>query len=261
MPSPFPGMNPYLEHEDAWHNFHEQFPGAIIDVLEPQVGDRYFLKVDEHVFIHEHSGNGRRLWGKADAFLGRSATPAPEPVPSHGGTLTAPRQVILPMPERVTESFVEIRDRRTRRLVTIIELLSPSNKRPGDDREQYLNKRAEVLTSQAHFVEIDLLRGWGRMPMAEEVVCDYCVLVSRYPARPRADLWPINLRDPLPTIPIPLLEGDPEPKLDLQAVLHRLYDTKGYAKFMYETEPDPPLAPEDIAWAQSLIPTGVPRHP
>ena len=259
MPSPFPGMNPYLEHEDAWHNFHEQFPGTLLDLLEPQVGERYFLKVDEHVYIHEHPANGRHLWGKPDAFVGRSST-APEPVKSQGGTLTAPRQVVLPMPERVTESYVEIRDRRSRRLVTIIELLSPSKKRPGEDRVQYLNKRSEILTSQAHFIEIDLLRGWGRMPMAEAVMCDYCVLVSRYPTRPLADLWPINLRDFLPSIPIPLLDGDPEPQLDLQALLHRLNDAKGYAKFMYETEPDPPLSPDDAAWARALIPAGVPRH-
>jgi hypothetical protein len=261
MPSPFPGMNPYLEHEDAWHNFHEQFPTAVIEALNPQMGDRYFLKMDEHVFIHDRPENGRRVLGKPDVFLGRGTPPSPEPPRPHGGTLTAPRQVVLPIPERVTESFVEIRDRRTRRLVTIIELLSPSNKSPGEDREQYLQKRGTILTSHTHLVEIDLLRGHGRMPMAEEVPCDYCVLVSRYPARPRADLWPIHLRDPLPCIPIPLLDDDPDATLDLQGILHTLYDRMGYARFMYETEPDPPLPPQDAAWARSLIPPGVPRHP
>ena len=72
MPSPFPGMNPYLEHEDAWHNFHEQFPGAVVAVLEPQVGPNYFLKVDEHVYIHELPESQRRLLGRADVFLGRT---------------------------------------------------------------------------------------------------------------------------------------------------------------------------------------------
>jgi hypothetical protein len=211
-------MNPYLEHDDAWHNFHEQFPFVAVELLVPQVGPNYFVKVDEHVYIHELPEERR------------------------------------PQVDRLGLSYLEIRDRRSRRLVTVIELLSPSNKAPGADRAQYELKRAEILSGRAHFVEIDLLRGWGRMPFAEGVQCDYCVLVSRYPERPHADLWPISLRDPLPAAPIPLGEGEPEPLLDLQAILHRLYDAGGYERFIYETEPDPPLAPEDAAWARSLLP-------
>ncbi|HBI43417.1 MAG TPA: hypothetical protein DDY78_11255 [Planctomycetales bacterium] len=82
----------------------------------------------------------------------------------------------------------------------------------------------------------------------------YCVRVSRYEARPKADLWPIGLREPLPRIPVPLLGSDPDAELDLQAILHRLYDNGGYAKFMYQSEPEPPLSPEDAAWARALIP-------
>jgi hypothetical protein len=253
-------MNPYLEHDDAWHNFHEQFPDAVVAELEPQLGPNYFAKVDEHVYIHELPEDQRRFWGRADASVGLTSR---EAVTQGGGagTRTAPRQVLLPVVDRVGLSYVEIRDRRSRRLVTVIEMLSPSNKRPGVDRDQYETKRAEILASQAHFVEIDLLRGWERMPFAEEVQCDYCVLVSRYADRPRGDLWAIGLREPLPCIPIPLLENDPEPELDLQKLLHHLYDTRGYAKFIYQSEPEPPLAPEDAAWARSLLPpTAQPRN-
>jgi len=185
MPSPFPGMNPYLEHEDAWHNFHEQFPDRVVEVLEPQVGPNYFLKVDEHVYIHE-----------------------------------------LPAVDKIGLSYVEIRDRRSRRLVTVIELLSPSNKNPGADREQYEYRRAEILASPAHLVEIDLLRGGQRMPFDEPIECAYCILVSRSQERRKADLWTLGLREVLPVISIPLGGDHPEPKLDLQSVLNHLYDTK-----------------------------------
>jgi len=242
-------MNPYLEHEDAWHNFHEQFPAAAVEMLVPQVGLGYFVKVDEHVYIHEMPEDRRRLWGRADVFLGRTSS---QQAPS--AMLTAPRQVLLPAVEHVGLSYVEIRDPRNRRLVTVIELLSPSNKKFCQEPLQYLNKRAEILASSTHFIEIDLLRGWQRMPLAEEVACDYCVMVSRANQRPRADFWPIALRERLPVVPIPLGEGDPEPQLDLQAILHRLHDSCGYARFIYESEPEPALSSADAAWARSLIP-------
>ena len=86
----------------------------------------------------------------------------------------------------------------------MIELLSPSNKRAGDDREQYLAKRRELLRTPAHLVEIDLLRGWTPMPQEGRPECDYSVMVSRAEKRRAADFWPIRLRDRLPVIPFPL---------------------------------------------------------
>jgi Protein of unknown function (DUF4058) len=100
--------------------------------------------------------------------------------------------------------FLEVRNSHGRDLVTVIELLSPSNKRAGDDREQYLAKRRELLRSPAHLVEIDLLRGWTPMPREGRPECDYSVMVSRAEKRRAADLWPIRLRDRMPMIPIPL---------------------------------------------------------
>jgi Protein of unknown function (DUF4058) len=256
MPSPFPGMNPYLEHEDAWHNFHEQFPDRVVEVLEPQVGPNYFLKVDEHVYIHELPDDQRRFLGRVDAALSTKTGQAKgQAAESAMATLAAPRRVLLPAVNKIGLSYVEIRDRRSRRLVTVIELLSPSNKRPGPDREQYEYKRAEILASSTHLVEIDLLRGGERMPFDEPVACDYCLLVSRSEMRRQAELWTIGLRDRLPPIPIPLLGNEVGPILDLQAILHHLYDTRGYGKFIYDTPPDPPLSPEDAAWARSLVPS------
>jgi hypothetical protein len=152
---------------------------------------------------------------------------------------------------------VEVRDRRNRQLVTLIELLSPTNKRPGGDRDQYLAKRNEILASGAHFVEIDLLRGGRRPPLEDMPACDYCVLVSRYEERPRVGLWPLRLCDRLPVIPIPLREPDPDARLDLQQVLHDIYDKAHYQTYIYDGFPDPPLPPEDDRWVQELLPPRV----
>jgi hypothetical protein len=252
-------MNPYLENDDAWHNFHEQFPAVAVEMLVPQLGPNYFVKVDEHVYIHEMPEERRRLWGRSDIHLGQNSKPASGEPSGSAAISTAPCRVTLPEVDRVGMSYLEIRDRRNRRLVTVLELLSLSNKRPGEDREQYLTKRAEIISGQAHFVEIDLLRGWERMPFAEDITCDYCVLVSRYEERPAGGFWPIRLRDSLPRIRIPLLGGDTEPVLDLQTILHTLYDRGGYDRFLYESQPDPPLSDEDAARARSLIATGLAR--
>jgi hypothetical protein len=247
-------MNPYLEHEDAWHNFHEQFPDVVVETLEPLVGPNYYLKVDEHIYVHELPHGQQHFLGRADAWVGRTR-PETSPGTAAPATVVAPRRVRLPLVDTVGLSYVEIRDRRSRRLVTVVELLSPANKLPGADREQYEAKRATILASRTHLVEIDLLRCGQRMPFERKVKCDYCVLISRYEDRPQADLWPIKLRDPLPTIPIPLSGTDPEPPLDLQAILHRLYDTRGYAKFIYDSEPVPALSRKDAVWARSLLRT------
>jgi hypothetical protein len=154
MPSPFPGMNPYLEQEEAWHDFHERFmPMAAAD-LEPQVGDDYIVKIDENIYVHEMDESDepsprRRLAGRADVFVATRS----EPKGKGAAPLDSPATVKLPLGDVLRDSVIEIRDRRNRQLVTIVELLSPANKRPGKDRDQYLAKRRRVLASASHLVE------------------------------------------------------------------------------------------------------------
>ncbi len=151
-------------------------------------------------------------------------------------------------------SFVEIRDRRDRQLVTVLELLSPSNKRQGPDREQYLAKRRQLLASDVHLIEIDLLRGGPRMPVEGLPDCDYCIVVSRVENRPEVGIWPIRLRARLPVIPIPLRAPDADARLDLQEALNHLYDAAGYEDYIYTGAPQPPLHPDDAAWARQFLP-------
>jgi hypothetical protein len=208
-------MNPYLEQDDAWPDFHERSLPLVADLLVAQVRPNYIVKIDEHL---------------------------------------APARVGLPPLDIERLAFVEVRDRRNRELVTVVELLSPANKRPGFDRDQYLAKREQILGSTAHLVEIDLLRGGKPMPAVDRPNCDYSVMVSRVEQRPDAGFWPIGLRSPLPEIPVPLRPPDTDARLDLQAIAHRLYDAAGYEDYIYTGDPDPPLAPEDLAWARTFVP-------
>ena len=253
MPSPFPGMNPYLEQDDVWHNFHQQFCAVCQDLLVPQVRPAYIVKLDEHVYIHELPASERRLVGRADVSL---ASAAPRPGGSAGTAVAnAPAYSRIPAAVDVErESFVEIRDRKTRELITAIELLSPSNKKSGPDREQYLAKRRQIFASSVHLVEIDLLRGGVQMPLDEFPGCDYYALVSRMEERPRVGVWPIGLRDPLPRIPVPLRNPDPDAWLDLREIVDRVYDSAGYEDYLYSGSPQPALRPDQAAWAEAFVP-------
>jgi hypothetical protein len=160
---------------------------------------------------------------------------------------------IAPEVDIERESFIEVRDRVGRELVAVIELLSPTNKRPGPDREQYLSKRRQLLAGPVHLVEIDLLRSYPRMPVEGLPSCDYVALVSRAEERPRVGLWAVSLRERLPVIPIPLRSPDPDARLDLQEALHRIYDVAGYEDYIYAGTPVPALGTEDAEWAKKLL--------
>jgi hypothetical protein len=151
------------------------------------------------------------------------------------------------------QSFLEVRDRHSREVITVVELLSPSNKATGSDREQYLAKRRQLVTSRVHLVEIDLLRGGPRLPLQNLPECDYYALISRAAERPRVGVWPVRLRDRLPEIPIPLRAGEAEAKLDLQAVLNRVYDAAAYEDYIYQSAPQPALRPDDAEWARQFV--------
>jgi len=252
VPSPFPGMNPFFEQEDIWQDFHQSFIPLAREMLNTQVQPSYFVKIDEYLFIHELSSEERRHLGRGDLTLGRG--PVAPAISAPVAVLSAPANASIPLAVDIEHhAFLEIRDRRNRDVVTIIELLNPSNKNPGPDREQYLGKRRQILLSNSHFVEIDLLRGGPRLPVDGLAPCDYYALVSRVESRPQVGVWPIQLREPLPAIPVPLRKPDESVSLDLQQLIHRVYDGAGYASHIYAGSPKPPLTPNDQEWAESIL--------
>jgi hypothetical protein len=245
-------MNPYLEQPGVWHDFHQAYITTIRNALTPQIVPNYIAKIDDHIYVHELSAEERTFLGRSDLSLLRSS----RPVKSAAGarSVVAPVSgLITPGIDIVHESFIEIRDRETTEVITVIELLSPSNKMPGTDREQYVGKRKAILASNTHLVEIDLLRGGPRMPVEDLPACDYVVMVSRSYERPKVELWPFALRDPLPLIPVPLRMDDHDATIDLSRLLQEQFDAAGYSNYIYRTNPQPPLAASDVAWAEQLV--------
>ncbi|MCE9560712.1 MAG: DUF4058 family protein [Planctomycetes bacterium] len=250
MPSPFPGMNPYLERATAWDSFHPEFIVHAKLHIAAQLRPEYVVRIENRVYIHEPHAESR--------FLGRTDAGIVRPPSTNAGetaTLAAPARVrILDSVDVQRVGYLTIRDRDGNDLITVIELLSPANKYAGPDREQYLGKRNELLRFRAHFVEIDLLRGGPRMPPAELPTCDYCAIVSRMEERPEAGVWPWRLRDTMPVLPIPLRAPDRDVTLDFKAVIDRLYDEGRYANYIYSGPPEPRLAPDDMTWAAQFLP-------
>lgn len=256
MPSPFPGMNPWLEQDDVWQDFHQSLIPILREIIADQVRPKYLVKIDEHLYLHELPEGERGLLGRgdvtvADHYAAESKSPT-------GTSIAAPAYGRLPVvTDALRQSYLEIRDRQSRELVTVLEVLSPTNKRSGPDREQFLAKRRGLMQSPVHYVEFDLLRGGPRMPVDNLPPCDYYALVSLARERPRVGIWPIRLRDPMPKVPIPLRDPDPPVHVDLQEALNRVYDAAGYEDYIYSGRPQPPLTADDEEWAREILPKGV----
>lgn len=252
MPSPFPGMDPFIEGQ-RWRDFHTSYITVIREMLTPNVRPRYVVEVEEYVYLAREGEAPDRLFTPDVAIVEASTQPAVAP---QGRTaVAAPTIYTLPMPTRYRQAFLTIRGRQWQNLVTVIELLSPWNKTPGEGRTTYLVKRSNILYSQANLVEIDLLRGGLRLPTREPLEpADFHTFVNRNGRLPQVEVYSCTLRDPLPTIPIPLAGDDPDVPLDLQAAFTTTYDRAGYDYALdYARPPEPPLEPASAEWVQTVV--------
>lgn len=253
MPSPFPGMNPYLEQPSCWESLHDALAFAAAEVLIPLVRPRYLVKPRQRLYIHEAPRETRHYLGADDVGVSGVSPEENSPV-AVAAHVAAPAYGVIPHPADVEkQTYLEIEDREHDRVVTAVEILSPANKRNPEDRAQYLAKRREVLRSEVHLVEIDLLRGGRRMPIEDLPDCDYCGIVSRSYERPRVGIWTWQLRDAIPELPIPLNEGDDDVLLDLKPLIEGIHDRLGFADYIYRTDPVPRLRGKDRLWASRLL--------
>ncbi len=259
MRPPFPGMDPWLEDHSLWLDFHNRLITSIADAIVPKVAPKYFVGVEQ--LTYESRPSPAVYVGRADVgitWAGATESPLgsgeirPSSVP---GVLEL--DVEVPVTDYVEEWYLEVREAVNGKLVTVIEVLSPTNKLRQPGRKQYLRKRDKIFDSRTSLIEIDLLCAGKRMPIANPspVKGDYRILVSRGKSRPRARLYVFGLRQPIPDIPIPLLPRDAEPTLDLNSVLHDLYDRARFDLRLDYTTPAPPprLKEEDVAWAYEII--------
>ena len=281
--SPFPGMDPYLE--GYWESVHSVVVPLIALALNEVLPDDLVARPELRIAAGAVEDDGPNAGANpfADPLPRRDRKPDVRVVtspaaadeddrlfaadPQDGGlALLAPPQAVVVdvLDEEVTQKYVEIREADSGRVVTVIELLSPSNKH-GEGREQFLAKRREFLLRDASFVEIDLVRGGGdwqamfteRARLPRRAVATYRA-VTRLPPRPhvgrRVILMPMPLREPLPTLPVPLREGEPPATLALQSLIDRTYHgTRSGQLIDYARPPDPPLDADDAAWAADLL--------
>jgi hypothetical protein len=256
MPSPFPGMDPWLENEEFFGDLHGALIIYLREALNAVLPSGYRAISSTLVWVDDAS---RREPDVSLLHRGRK--------PSHSsGTLDALPGLMTvgdePSPELREEPYLEIHFSHGKRLVTAFEVLSPSNKRSGTNgRKTYLDKQEEFRLGSVNLVEVDLLRGGAhttavRLPKLQQLAgpFDYHVSVRVAGTPDRLHAAPIKLADRLPTIGIPLDRGVPPITVDLQPLLDRAYDTGKYAEAVrYERPPDPPLTPEQAEWAAGVL--------
>ncbi|MBC8874642.1 MAG: DUF4058 family protein [Planctomycetes bacterium] len=255
MPSPFPGMDPYIE-EGEWEDFHQGFVAELAAALVPCVRPRYVVRKERRVYVeHPLADDDRPIRSDVAVLSHDNAMAAPEQ-PAAALSTATPVVVSLPAPEERREAFLSIREFSSMEVVTVIELLSPSNKRSGGDgRREYLRKREEILSTDTHLVELDLLRGGRRLPTVDPLPHgDFFAFICRTQRRYKAEVYAWGLRQPLPPIPIPLAGDDRDVQLDLQAVFTATYDRAGYDYSLDYSRPVlPALDTADTDWVLSLL--------
>ncbi|HJZ54183.1 MAG TPA: DUF4058 family protein [Gemmataceae bacterium] len=223
MPSPFPGMDPYLEHPKLWPAFQHQVLACLYQILLPGLVDRYRARVGSRAYVSE--------------------------MPLFTSIIR----------EEYTEEFIEIRNRTDGRLVTLVEVVCPANKTTPAGRTTYLDKRREATACRSGIVEIDLvLQGKPTLTYSRDGLpeYDYAVTVTRSTAPDRYEIYTATIQKRLPKFKVPLAPDDRDALLDLQAAVGRAYDLGNFANQISYKDPPPPdvpLSDENRKWVHDLL--------
>ena len=256
MPSPFPGMDPYIEQPRLWVDFHSNLASEIQAELNRQIRPVYFARLTPYTTYEAiELFRSRRQAIRPDVGVLREVA-----APYYAGdvaVLDPPIESEISMEDLLDFLGVEILRSGDEQLITAIEILSPVNKRPGHDAYwDYRRKRRDLLRSDVHFLEIDLLRA-GERTLLEHLAPDtpYCISLSRADDRPYISVWPIPLNSRLPTIPVPLDFGDPDAVLPLGQIVASVYERGAYDAQIDYRQPVPPpaLTDEEAVWVGTLL--------
>lgn len=264
MTSPFPGMDPYIEACGLWEDFHPDLIVQIKRQLARSAPERYLVRAGERSYVVFVEAEGKQDRPFVPDVSVTTAAQRKKPSRKRGGIAIAEvggevKPVVLRafLEERHREAFVEIYEATPeRRLVTTIEVLSPSNKRansPGWDL--YLRKRQALMLGGVHLIEIDLLRGGQRLPMLDPwPASPYTLMVARANEPDACLVWEGHFRTPIPPVPVPLAKPDADLRLDLQPLIESVYEESRYAQSIDYSRPlSPVLDAEEAAWlAQRL---------
>lgn len=253
MSSPFPGMDPYLEQSAAWGDFHHEFISCLRGALASRLPDNYDARIEERVTVIESFDDPRQSFGP-DVLIGRERVAAVgEQHDRPASAMLEPVTVSLIIPEKERQSYIEIYDNPEQTLITVVEILSPTNKLPKG-REEYLIKRDALLGQDVHLVELDLLVNGRRLPTAEPLPQDdYYAFIARQELRPLCEVYHWSARQPLPAIPIPLKEPDADVIIELQDVFAEAFARGRYERRLrYGAPPRARLSRADREWAAQI---------
>jgi hypothetical protein len=264
MKSPFPGMDPYIEACGLWEDFHSHLIEQIAERLADVAPERYLVRTGERSYVVMLEGQGTTHRPILPDVGVTVRTSGKKPGRKSGGTAVAdapgdfaPITMRAFVEEAHREAFVEIREAAPKqRLVTCIEVLSPTNKRPGSAGwELYQRKRQSLLLGGVHLLEIDLLRGGQRMPMLDPwPTTPYTVLLARAHKPDACRVWPISMQHRLPPIAVPLAKPDADLALDLQSMVDSIYRRYRYASSIDYGKPlTPSLGPKEATWFQKRL--------
>jgi hypothetical protein len=250
MNTPFPGMDPYLEHPVLWEAVHTRMIVALANQIQPRLDPRYITSVEERVFIEGHQRKYPDIWVQKRNDAAAGGTLVAEPEVDSGVLLQVDDIEVHQHRIDILDAYQELK------LVAVIELVSPSNKVAGPGRDSYVAKQQEVLEKDAHLIEIDLHRRGSHVlsvpewKAAELQPYDYLACVSRWPNRNQYRVYSRQLRQRLPKILIPLVDPDAPVAMDVQQALEQVYvDGRYMVRVRYHEPCIPPLIAEDQSWA------------
>ena len=254
MRSPFPGMDPYLEDQGRWPDFHSRVITYGCDVVSQALPDDYVAQMGEEVRVVSWREGHDRSMRPDVAIVRHGGSGGPEP--AGGGMVATLEPIAIPFAaaiDEVRDTWIEIRRLPYERLVTAIEVLSPTNK-GSSGLTEYLDKRHRLRTQRVNLVEIDLLIAGRRLPMARPLPPGhFFAIVCRASKSETGDVYAWSLQQPLPKIPIPLEAPDPDVFLDLAEVFALAYQRGRYARLInYDRPLDLPLHPQDKEWAEKV---------
>ncbi|HEY0073262.1 MAG TPA: DUF4058 family protein [Abditibacteriaceae bacterium] len=268
MPNPFPGMNPYLEDTSTWRTVHTMLLTYVHDTLQPQLVPRYVARIDEEIEIED---NPRRWRPDVLISAGTSGNGNGTPgISASGGVATLAKPLVLPRGDEPKHRWIEIIDVKGREVITVIEVLSPSNKSTsGYGSETYKLKMQDLWSRKINVVEIDLLRAGLRITLPEVDLPprrvpahDYIVSVSRGFDHDQYEVYPFSMHEAAPPVAIPLRRGEDDVLLELTPLIERVYDNGAFEMDVdyRQTPPLPPLSEENAAWLDALLKEKGLRH-
>lgn len=216
MPSPFPGMDPYLEDEAHWAGFQHHLVAGLYQILLPGLVDRYRARIQQRTYVTEE--------------------------PLFTSVLRQERQ----------EEYIEIRQRSDGRLVTLVDMASPINKSLSQGRAAYHETRRQARSQNASIVELDLiLQGQPLLDYSRDGLpeWDYAVTVTRCTQPERYEIYTSTLLKRLPRFKVPLAPDDRDTVLDLQATFARAFDQGNFGgKIDYTRDPSTKLNDSQRQW-------------